>query len=81
MKVPSTELSTFMLWMSESRFARLIMNTHRRLPRHRHDVDSGEMFADFLLSVFVMKNVNAANRNKKSKNRPIDQDEKVFRMW
>jgi hypothetical protein len=60
MKALSNELSAFVMWIADSRFACHIVNMHRRPPRHLLNVDSNARYpAHFLLSVFVMKNVNA----------------------
>ncbi len=40
MKALSNKLGTFMMQIVDGRFAPHIMNTHRRLPRHLHDLDS-----------------------------------------
>jgi hypothetical protein len=40
MNALSNELSAFMMRIVNGRFACHIMNTHRRLPNHLHDVDS-----------------------------------------
>jgi hypothetical protein len=40
MKAHSNELGAFMMQIVNIRFARHIMNMHRRLRKHLHDVDS-----------------------------------------
>jgi hypothetical protein len=54
----SNELGVFMMRIVNGKFAHHIMNTHRRRPKHLHDVDSKARFTYFLLSVFGIKNVN-----------------------
>jgi hypothetical protein len=39
MKALSNEPGAFMMWKVNGKFARQIMNTDKRLPKHLHDVD------------------------------------------
>jgi hypothetical protein len=58
MKAFSNELSIFMMQIVDSRFARHIMNAHRRPPRHLHDVDKKTFqiaLKDYLLSEIYVK--------------------------
>ncbi len=53
------EPGAFVMWIVDSRFSRYIMNIHRRPPSHLHDFNNMSDVADLLLSVFIMKNVDA----------------------
>jgi hypothetical protein len=62
MKVLSNELGAFRMRITDYRFTRYIMNTHRRLPSHLHYVDNTNCIrdiADLLLSISVRENEKA----------------------
>jgi hypothetical protein len=83
MKALSNGLGIFMMRIVNGRFAHHIMNMHRRLSKHLHDVVVKRDVDIF--SAFRIRNekcICSPIGNKESKNQPIgDKDKKRFRMW
>jgi hypothetical protein len=83
MKVLSNELGALLMLIVDNRFACHIMNTHSRLLRHLHEVDSNvRCWCIFCYHIQKEKCKCQPIRNHESKNQPTgDKENKLFRMW